>query len=257
MNKVLVGQLQKMLQALSAKTGLTLSQKNLRTIGDLVDGIGEDYLYKKIYNPIQHRKRNELIGLRSDQLNCVARYLGYIDFVDFAESLEFKKDEQLLSLVGSYYCYVRSNITEGESVVLRSPVRIWEGKDRRTWFELKGPSQRYTGEVLNRYGCLFVLMEAESGKRFHHVYKIGRRKKPQVLQGTFSGVSTAFDPIGGRVVLSRADDRFDSLSSARLEIATLRKSTDLIEIKLAIYFNHYENNNVVPNRSSTFDVGDL
>ena len=257
MNKVRVSQLHKLLRALSVKTGQVLSQKTLRTISEQIDGIGDDYLYKKIYNPIQHRRKNEMMALRSDQLNCVARYLGHVDFASFVTNLAYQRDDQLISLIGSYYCYVRSNAVEGESILFRSPVRIWEGKDKKVWFELKGPSQQYHGEIRNRDGCIFVLMESESGKCFHHVYKVGKRNRPQVIQGTFSGVSTAFDPIGGRVVLVRQEVPYPALINDRLDLQVLARSPELLDQKLAKYFRYYENNNVVPNRSSSFGLEDL
>lgn len=256
-NKVRVGELRKILQALEEKSGLPLSQKSLQIIGEEIEKIGDGYLYKKIYNPIQKLKANEFVGLRLDQLNRVARYLGFDDFRSFSLSLKEKVDPQLSSLLGNYYSYVRRNSLEGEGVVFRSPVQILKKKDGEILMELKGPSQTFSGVIKNRRGCLFILLEAKEGKAFYHVYKIGERRSPHVMQGVFSGVSTAFDPIGGRVVLIRTDDEFSSLTNASLDISALKKSWREGEKKLAGYFKEYLNNNVAPNRSASFGLGDL
>jgi hypothetical protein len=255
-SKVRVSDLQKMLKALSEKSGLSLNQKNLQIIGEEIRNISDEYLYKKIYNPIQKLKANAFIGLRASQLDEIAKHLEYENFKSFVENNQHKQDPQLLSLLGNYYSYVRRNNIEDEGLVFRSPVQIIKEKGT-IWMELKGPSQTFLGEVKNKHGCLFILLEAKEGKAFHHVYKIGERKTPLVLQGIFSGVSTAFDPIGGRVVLIRTSEEFASMKIASLEIQALKKSASPGETKLAKYFKDYANNNVAPNRSASFGLGDL
>lgn len=255
MNKVKVDHLLKMLDALSVKTGRTLSQKNLKFMAEQIEGVGDDYLYKKIYNPSKKLRKTDMIGLRADQLDYVARYLGYDNFRTLSQIFDRKEDPQLESLVGNYYSYVRRNAEP--ATVLRSPVRIFKNKEGTINFELKGPGQVFTGKVENRHGCLFILMEAKGGKAFHHVYKVGERRSPIVLQGIFSGVSTAFDPIGGRAVLIRNNGASASMTNASIRLSELKKSSLMGERNLAGYFREYTNNNVAPNRSATFDEYDL
>jgi hypothetical protein len=89
------------------------------------------------------------------------------------------------------------------------------------------------------------------------VYKIGQREKPQVLQGIFSGVSTGFDPIGGRVVLVRATEVYGEMTHDTLEVSRLLKSKDRVEVALAEYFEAYGDNNLQIKRVVTFGVEDL
>ena len=255
MGKVRVDILDKVLNAISKKTGLMPSMKNLNAISEQIPGVSDNYLYKKIYSQISKKKKNEYVGLRSDQLNHVALFLGYEDFGSLSSALEHKDDPQNLSLVGNYYSYGRRNAEK--LTVLRSPARIWKGRDGTFWFELKGHSQVFTGEIKKRHGCLFILIESKGGKAFFHVYKIGERISPTVLQGTFSGVSTAFDPIGGRVVLIRAETPYASLVNASLDESALKKSRIPGEKQLKVYFEGYLNNNLSPNRASAFDIADL
>lgn len=255
MSKVKIDHLRKMLQALQEKTGVILSVKNLQTISENIGGIGSDYLYWKIQYQIKGKRKDDTIGLRATQLDHIARYLKYKDFQDFISRIDRPNDSQLISLVGNYYSYVRRNAEEG--YILRSPVKIWQRDDSKIGFQLKGPSHVFEGEICKRHGCIFILMKADEGKVFHHIYKIGERKKPEVLQGVFSGVSTAFDPIGGRTVLIRTEDVYTSLKNASLSVAALRKSKLPVEKRIAIYFKDYHNNNIAPARSSTFDLDDL
>lgn len=256
MSKVKVDHLHKLLYALHKKTGQELSIKNLQAISEKIKGIGSDYLYWKIQYPLKGKKKNDTIGLRSTQLDHIARYLEYEDFQNFVAHIELDNDPQIMSLVGNYYCYVRRN-SEKDSYILRSPVKIEQRTDGKIEFQLKGPSYIFKGEIYSQRGCIFILMKADEGKLFHHIYKIGERKSPLVLQGVFSGVSTAFDPIGGRTVLVRTEEPYTSLKNASLSVSTLRKSKLRAEKKLATYFKDYTNNNIAPKRSSTFDVEDL
>jgi hypothetical protein len=255
MGKVKVDHLQRLLQALSEKTRLELSVKDLQTISEEVGFKNIDYLYKKIYIPIQKKRKNDTIGLHTSLVDKAAQYLKYKDFRTFVESVE-QGDPQMMSLVGNYYCYVRRN-SEKERYILRSPVKIEQRKDGKIEFQLKGPAYIFKGDIHSRHGCIFVLMKADEGKLFHHIYKVGERQSPSVLQGVFSGVSTAFDPIGGRTVLVRTEEPYASLTNASLSVAALLKSKSAVEKRLAIYFKEYANNNIAPKRSSTFGFEDL
>lgn len=254
MAKVKVDHLQRLLQALSEKTRLELSVKDLQTISDEIGYRNSDYLYKKIYIPIQNKRKNETIGLHTSLLDKAAQYLKYNDFRNFVERVD-QGDPQLMSLVGNYYSYVRRNSDEG--YILRSPVKIEVRKDGKIEFQLKGPTYTFKGEIYSKHGCIFILMKADEGKMFHHIYKVGERQSPFVLQGVFSGVSTAFDPIGGRAVLVRTEEPYASLKNASLSVGVLRKSKLPVEKRLAIYFKDYANNNIAPKRSSTFGIDDL
>jgi len=100
-------------------------------------------------------------------------------------------------------------------------------------------------------------MRASKGKEFHHVYKIGTREKPSLLKGVFSGVSTAFDPIGGRTVLIRSDEDFSKLKNAELAINEIAKSGSKTEKKLAMYFMNRSENNLSIGRVITFNENEL
>jgi hypothetical protein len=253
--KVKAYTIRKILDRISEKTGFTQDFTGFKEMTDEIGLKNPDYLYKKMHSPIQNTRDKDEIGLGRLQLNIISEYLGFNSFYELEGNINTKINPQLSGVIGSYYCYVRSNL-EKQGVVFRSPVRIFE-KGRAIHFELKGPSNTFKGEISLRSGCLFVLMTSKEGKAFHHVYKIGNRPDPRVLQGTFSGVSTAFDPIGGRTVLIRQQENFSDLSNRRSDISVLKKSNQLEERLLASYFREYTNNNVGPNKSTGFNLDDL
>jgi len=251
--KVKIKHLRVMLEELCKKADQPNDLKGLQIIAEEI-GLKDLYLYK-IQNRIE-KKRNdqEELKFHGKLLDKIAKFLKFKNFRTFVDGLERGLESQLISCEGSYYSYVRRNAVVG--VLFRSPVRIWT-EVNNVRFELRGPSLVYQGTIQLRHGCLFIQMESKEGKAFYHVYKIGKRESPKVLQGTFSGVSTAFDPIGGRAILMRVDEPYNSLENAALKITDIKKSKSLNERRLADYFKDYANNNVSPNKSYSFDLSDL
>ncbi len=247
--------LEKMLQRLSAETGLALDHAGLAGIsGKVFENGNERYLYHNIYQKMNKAKPEDTIGLQENRLNEIAKFLGYPSFRELKSHLENPEDPVLRAMHGNYYCYVRASHEEG--YILRSPVNI-AAVNGKTWLRLKGMIYSFEGEVALTQGCLFVLMQSIEGKSFYHVYRIGTRKSPDVLQGVFAGVSTAFDPIAGRTVLVRQNDSFDSLVNLKIAIAELDKSESRTDRILAEYFREYSKNNISTKKSAGFSWEDL
>src|SRR5690606_29634426 len=120
--KIKVRHLQRMLSLLSEKTREPIDRSGLRNMAAEIGGIGEDYLYKKIYYEIRERDDDLELSLRDAQLNSIARFLGHKNISALVSSLELPVDEQLMSLVGNYYIYIRQNSNKG--LVFQSPVEI-------------------------------------------------------------------------------------------------------------------------------------
>jgi hypothetical protein len=255
--EVRVHYIAQLLEELAVRTGQSMDHKGFAVMSERVGGaVSQKYLYETLYRKMVKVRNTDVenLNLQPAKLDQVARFLGFASFQAFCERQDMDADSVLLGCAGTYYCYVRRNDSLG--IVLRSPARLFI-VDGRVKFELQGPKWLYSGKVSIRHGCLFVLLEADGGKAFHHVYKVGQREWPQVLQGIFSGVSTGFDPIGGRVVLVRVVEQFDLLTHATLEVAKLKQSEDDLAVALAKYFEVYEQNNLCVNRVVTFGVEDL
>src|SRR5690554_884339 len=101
--KIKVRHLRRLLFLLSEKTNEPLDRAGLRNMASEVGGIGEDYLYKKIYYEIKDLDEDLGLSLRDAQLNSIARFLGYKNMVTLVAGLEAPADDQLKSLAGSYY----------------------------------------------------------------------------------------------------------------------------------------------------------
>ena len=252
--KIKVRHLHRLLFLLSEKTREPLDRSGLRNMAAEIGGISEDYLYKKIFYEIRALDQDYDLSLRDAQLNSVARFLGYKNMVALVSAFEAPVDDQLKSLVGNYYIYVRQN--SGKGLVFQSPVEISQGGETFV-LKLKGPSWTYEGELKIRHGCLFVLLASPEHKSFYHIYKIGTRRAPEVIQGIFSGVSTAFDPIGGRAVLLKVNLPFSTLRNQAFTLDELAHS-DTSEAKtLAVYFKDYSKNNLSINKVVSFGMEDL
>jgi hypothetical protein len=251
--KIKVSHLDRLLFLLSEKSKESLDRAGLRNMAAQIGGISEDYLYKKIFYVIRSMSKDDAISLRDAQLNSVARFIGFKNIRDFIAAPNTPQDEQLRSMAGDYLAFVRQN--SGQGLIFQSPVEILELKGKYL-MRLKGPSWMYEGELEVKHGCLFVLLAAPQNKSFYHIYKIGTSRSPKVIQGIFSGVSTAFDPIGGRVVLLKTNEK-SALQNKAVLITELSKSPVKENKKLAAYFKEYSENNLSIKKVISFGLEDL
>lgn len=258
--KIKVKYLRRLLDALISKYDETFEKKALERIAQKIKGIGgegdtgDQYLYKKIAQPITGMGPEEQLGLRESKLMALVADLGYDNVKAFINEMDNPYSSQLKSCTGVYYTYLRKNTKEG--ILLRSPVRIF-AKNSKVWMELVGKRLNYLGEMKLQNGYLSVLLQNKNGKQFYHGYKIGAMEQPQVLQGIFSGVTSAFDPIGGRVVLVRVDGKeFNELKIGELKISTMKRSDDIGEVAVAEYLEDVRNNLSI-NKTTSFGFGDL
>jgi len=254
--EVKITTLQKMLDVITEKEGQPQDRYGLKVSADNIKGLSTYYLYRTIYKGIEEAKKEkrETLILQPIHLDKIAKYLGYKNTADLIDRLSPAINPLLLTCEGNYYCYLRRN--SEDAYILRSPVQI-ERKQGEMIFTLQGPVRKYSGTISIGNGCLFVLILHEDGKQFHHIYQLGQHKTPQVLQGIFSGVSTVFSPIGGRTVLIRTDEEYETLKNKEIEISTLHNSRQLQDRRLAEYFEHYDKNNLNIKRVNTFRIDDL
>ena len=252
--KIKVRHLHRLLLQLSDKTKEPIDRAGLRNMALEIGGIGEDYLYKKIFYPIKNLEDNKELSLRDAQLNSIARFLGYKNIPALLATFESPVDHQTQSLVGNYYIYVIQNSTRG--MILQSPAEIKQ-QNGKFILRLKGPSWTYEGELKIKHGCIFVLLTSPENKSFYHIYKIGTRRDPKVIQGIFSGVSTAFDPIGGRAVLLKRKEAFSTMQNEAFTIEEMRSSSSQEAKILASYFKDYSKNNLSINKVVSFAIDDL
>jgi hypothetical protein len=257
--EVKLSHVDRIVEMLSEKTGQPLDLRGFGEMSSIIgpEKISKKYLYENLHLHKEKAKKSNLrsLNLQVTKLDVIAKFLEYRNFRTLVEDLEKPISEILSGCAGNYYNYVRRN--SKDPVVFRSPVKIYR-EGTKFWFELRGPSSGYKGELHLSEGCLFVVMEAANGKKIHHIYRIGKVVSPKVIQGIFSGVSTTFDPIGGRTVLVRVDKEFDQLKNQALKPNELKTSTMAHEKRLVNYFAERDKNNLSVNSvGSTFTIDDL
>lgn len=247
-----------LLQALADKTGQSRDHYGYGVMSEKIESaaITKKYLYESLQKRMEKAIKNgeKSVSLMLNKLDEIAKHLGHDSFDKLIWQLENPADPLLLSCVGNYYSYVRRSVATG--AVYRSPVQITEDSGR-VWLELKGPDRTFRGELKSGHGCIFCLMAAEDGKHFYHVYRIAAKKKPQVLQGVFSGILTAQEPVAGRAVLIRKDEKIEDMRHQEMTIEELKSSGDKEKQHLAVYFEDFSKNNLQINKSITFRIEDL
>jgi hypothetical protein len=241
-----------LLQMICERTGQELSRDGLMKAASQLK-LAEQYLYKSLYHPIFLGEKGA-VNLNDDIVSRLIKFLNYPTYSAFVKAMDAPIDPVLCKVAGTYWSYVRRNSNDG--VLLCSPTRIVVDNNTAN-FELKGPNWTYRGEARLEGGCVFISMTTENGKSFHHVYKIGRALKPKILQGTFSGVSSAFDPIAGRCVLVRTEHQFDLMENEAISIESLEEKSGKLENALAKYFKERSLNNLIVEGITTNDIPDL
>lgn len=218
--------------------------------------ISQKYLYENLFKKVERLEDKEEASIRLSlcKLDAIARYLGYRNFSELETAYMEPIPEVLQSCLGTWLCYVRRSTHK--AVVLVSPVLIAQN-ERKVTFTLKGPNRIYNGTSQYHNGCLFCSFDSEDGKQFQHVYKIGSCKNAQVLQGVFAGVSSAFDPIAGRVVLVRTSKPTEELQNQQYYLQAMPSGNHTMPEGIDQYFQDYCNNNLMINPTVTFTEDDL
>lgn len=215
---------------------------------------GADYLYKHVYAQVKNPSGEKEVTLNDEHIESLATYLEFESFSEFIRNAGKPLSPVLLECLGSWRSYVRCN--SGEEYVLCSPVEITRIK-RTVLVKLKGPVRSFCGELNAIGNSVHSLLTTDTGKAIHIIFYVGVSKKARVLQGIFSGVSSASDPIAGREILVRADEDFTLIQNERLSIASLLKSKDPALKAVGKYFNTKPGNMLKAGTSSTFSFGDL
>lgn len=259
MKTIRIDTVKKMLDDLSKQTTEPLDHAGFGYMSEIInekagkDLISQKYLYESLFKKVEKLQDTEGASLRLSlcKLDGIARYLGYGNFGEMEQQYEQPIHPILQSCSGNWLCYVRRSTSK--AVVLASPVQI-KVEGQRADFYLQGPTRQYRGTIHHKQGCLFANFGSEDGKYFQHVYKVGSCKAAEVIQGVFVGVSSAFDPIAGRVILARCPQEMNQVKN---ESFVLADANDRLPQAVREYFNDYCNNNLKINAPITFDYDDL
>jgi hypothetical protein len=249
-----------LLQALADHTGQTFDGHGFMAMSEALQEFQEfpevsrRYLSEKLHKRIQDSGSMK-IGLVRDKLEKIARFLGFQNFNDFVNTRYSPIDPRLLGCIGNWYSFVRCN--SGRPDLLISPVKIFRN-GQKVYLRLKGIKRVFVGELRLKGSCLFCLLDTGSNKELHLSFKIGMEEHPMLLQGTFSGVSSGEDPIGGRELLVREDHLdFDELANRKISVLEAIENGEEKFTRIGNYFANYDKNNLKISNVSTFDLDDL
>ncbi|TRX59136.1 hypothetical protein FNH22_11475 [Fulvivirga sp. M361] len=248
-----IEQLQRMLVELCKKLKVDLDKGGFMTMSSKITGVSHRYFRDNMHGKmVAAKKRGDaFINLSLEKLNEISRYLGYDSFVAFQDS--FKLNPYLAYFEGSYYSFIRKNSRSKE--VIQSPVKI-EKKGPGMRLTLKGEDREFEGDIELKEGCITCLIKSVD-ESFYHVYKVGKTVKPKVIQGIFSGVSSALDPIGGRCVLVRQESDFETLANSKIVLNKVPVAENSYHQPLWRYFKKNQENNLKIKTPVGFDLDDL
>lgn len=215
-----------------------------------------DYLYRKLFRraKLAEKKRTPFIRLNAQNIETIARFLGYQGYKQFLKMEHPDKDPVMASCAGTWYSYVRCN--SGNPDILVSPVEI-STKGKEVVMKLKGPGRIFHGQMSRKGNCLYCNLDGGNEKKLNLIFKLGSVKHPDVLQGVFSGVSSGGDPIAGREVLIRKEIKFELMKNQKIDMTKEPEERDDEMKLLYTYFGRKENTILKGGRSSTFTLSDL
>jgi hypothetical protein len=252
----------KLMQALSETTKFRLTNASLKEMHIHLSNVyknvpfGEDYLYKQVFQVARKRAEagQQTISLNEFNIEYLLGILEYDNLEDFEQRYGKPSHHSLSDCTGTWYSYVRCN--SGNPDVLRSPVSISEtGKDIQ--ITLKGPLRKFNGKLTWEAGCIYSLLESNSGKKLQLIFRASGINKPNVLQGVFAGVSAGGEPIAGRELLVRQDVSFDELTNEKVSIDYLMSSSDQLLQRIGNYFSDKHTTILKAGSSFNFEITDL
>jgi hypothetical protein len=258
--KYKAGDIRKLLEELAEETGTTVDHASFEDMYyKIVEKVKkplfkENYLYKRIYDQVKDANENSEVRLNAHFIEQLVKYLSYNNYSQFLRVQADPIHSILGNCVDSWYSYVRCN--SGEEYVLISPVDIFkDGKE--VLMKLKGGERMFSGKLKYEGNCIYCLLESKQNKKLHLVLNVGFSKKPNVLQGVFSGISTSGEPIAGREVLIRQKEKFDALKNERISIHELIGSESEERNNIGKYFMESNGNILKARQASTFELNDL
>ncbi|MEO5644261.1 MAG: hypothetical protein ABIQ40_04790 [Bacteroidia bacterium] len=259
--KYLASDIMKLLQEVAVKADMTLEYASFKEIYSKMEEelealpFKEDYLYKRVYQEVKKMKDEySEISLNSNYIEHIAKYLTYTNYDQFKKMQSQPFYSALENCLGAWYSYVRCN--SGEEQILISPVLIFK-EGREIFLQLKGPRRMFTGRLKLEGTCVYCLLESKEDKNLHLVFKFGSATKPDVLQGVFSGMSAAGDPIAGREILIRQKEKYGVLKNDRRPMKQMLESKLEDEKIIANYFKERMHCTLKGGRASTFKIDDL
>ncbi len=214
-------------------------------MSESIDGdISQKYLddvYRDVRKALDNNKLR--IGTRRPKLDLIAKELGFKNFQFFENEILKPVDPILRNCIGNWWSIVRANVGKD---LFKAPVRIYEDSQQGICIKLKGQENRFRGKIELRAGCLFCELDSSRDKKIYIVIKSSVSEGSRILQGTFAGISSTGDPIGGRELFLREKDQsFEDMKWEKLPV-----NSKTLDKRISAYFENAEGNCIkIDNRS--------
>ena len=219
--------------------------------------IGSRYLYDTVFLRVQRARyqQAETVNLEQAMLDSLAAYLGFHGVDEFRSTQQPLIPPEARAIEGNWYSIVRCN--SGKERVLVSPVKI-EVRNSATFLELSGPHRTYQGKIRWTAGSFSCFLTSKDGiKVIHLAFRLGVAKRPSVLSGVFSGISSSGIPIAGKELLVRSAEDYTEMKNLRVNINQSDSIPNLITPEIAQYFSDFEKSYIKIDSASTFDADKL
>ncbi len=214
--------------------------------------ISQRYLYDLYRKSLKKIKLGvESSSPRNYQIDMIAKHLGYPSYLQFESYQETKVSPILKACTGNWWSYVRANAGE---FLFKAPVRILlDESTNQVKMEMRTKGRVFKGLVHEDIGCLTSYLDSGNGKKLAVVFKLGNTPVFELLQGVFSGISSAGDPISGREILVRETElTFEDMHWKQLPLAD-----ETTEPRIRNYFSVYGQNCIKIREVSSFTLSDL
>jgi hypothetical protein len=245
----------KLIDILSERTAQSKDFYGFRKMSEIIDDEHVDVspryldeLYRKVSK--KHHEGVTTCRASSPHLDAISHAMGYLNFQQFCNSCDYPISSVLEACTGNWWSYFRA---PAGNYIFRSPVRIFRDQLRQTMrMDLKGRERVFSGKIDERSGCLSGFLESGTDKRIGLVFKLGRSRHMELIQGVFCGISMG-DPVAGREICIREtgmEYEEMSWSSHLLDDKT-------IDYRIRDFFSEYEMNCIKIKDISGFEIEDL
>jgi hypothetical protein len=248
-----------LIEKLAHKVGQSLDMAGYKAMSDFLErelkttcSIDHRYLHD-VYTRVSKKDQLHNMADRTSRVNLdkIAKAIGYEDYQGFINEADKPLDKFVKAVLGNWWSIARAN--KG-AYLLKAPVKIYQSKNKEPRIELQGEHHLFKGVLHHRSGNIFCELDSDESKKLFIVLKVGNSINPQLIQGVFTGVSTAGDPVAGRELFYRAEEGID-FKEMKWEKVPLEKT--LQDERINQYFNTYEGNCLKINEASTFTLTDL
>jgi hypothetical protein len=245
----------KLIDILSERTGQSKDFYGFRKMSEIIDDEHVDVSPRYLDDLFRKVSEKHLAGATTcrasgPHLDAICRAMGYLNFQQFCNSCDFPISPVLESCSGNWWSYFRAH---AGNYIFRSPVRIFRDQLRQTMrMDVKGRERVFSGKIDERDDCLSGFLESGTDKRIGLVFKLGKNRQMELIQGVFCGISMG-DPVAGREICVRETGmKYEEMSWSKHLL-----DDKSIDYRIRDFFSDYEGNCITIKDISGFEIEDL